>query len=205
LKSPYLCNCTNLTSQKPIAPTPPPPSTRPLATSAPRVHFLAPRLCCQHRQFTVQSFGHIHRKPDRCFESRVLGVGESDCSSWMERGLILLLMRTTAVVLRLAIKRTVVVLSGVLMLAIKRMVLAMLWVLVLEIKRMVVLGLVKFFCNEDKFFDRAGKWFAFLGVHVNAPMRSAVRAKSYLSSPTPKNLSRIRFLRMFYCTRTKIP
>jgi hypothetical protein len=47
--------------------------------------------------------------------------------------------------------------------------------------------------------------FAFLGVHVNAPMRSAVRAKSYLSSPTPKNLSRIRFLRMFYCTRAKIP
>jgi len=47
--------------------------------------------------------------------------------------------------------------------------------------------------------------FAFLGVHVKAPMRSAVRAKSYLSSPTPKNLSRIRFLRMFYCTRAKIP
>ena len=34
---------------------------------------------------------------------------------------------------------------------------------------------------------------------------SVVKAKSYLSSPTPKILSRIRFLRMFYCTRAKIP
>ena len=34
---------------------------------------------------------------------------------------------------------------------------------------------------------------------------SVVKAKSYLSSPTPKNLSKIRFLRMFYCTKAKIP
>lgn len=44
-----------------------------------------------------------------------------------------------------------------------------------------------------------------LSAHVKAPMRSAVKAKSYLSSPTPKILSRIRFLRRFYCRIAKIP
>ncbi|MEG4409034.1 hypothetical protein QUA47_29195 [Microcoleus sp. MON2_D5] len=31
------------------------------------IHFLVARLCRQHRQFTVQSFGHIDGKPNRRF------------------------------------------------------------------------------------------------------------------------------------------
>jgi hypothetical protein len=44
-----------------------------------------------------------------------------------------------------------------------------------------------------------------IALRINDPMRNAVRAKLYLSSSILKNLSRIRFLKMFYCTRAKIP
>jgi hypothetical protein len=73
--------------------------------------------------------------------------------------------RTAQVVLRLVIKRTVLTLLVMFPLS------GMLLVLTV-IQLMVVLGLVKFFCTEDKFFHCAAKWFAFLGTHVNAPMIS---------------------------------
>jgi hypothetical protein len=90
----------------------------------------------------------------------------------IEWELILVQMRTAAVVLRWAIKRTVVALSEVLMLAIKRMVLVMLWVLVLAIQRMVVLGLVKLPLYRKQILRSRQQWFAFVGTHVNAPMIS---------------------------------
>ena len=86
--------------------------------------------------------------------------------------------------------------------------LVMLWVLVLALAlviQLLVLVVMQLPLYWRRTLPSRQEWFAFLGVHVNVPMRSAVRAKSYLSSPTPKILSRIRFLRMFYCTRAKIP
>jgi len=95
-----------------------------------RVHFLAPCPGSQHRQLAMQGFRHIHRKPDRCFQSRVLGVGESDCSPWMERGLVLLVMLLTLVLLARTMQ--------ILVLAVFPL-WVMLWVLVRAMQRLVLL------------------------------------------------------------------
>jgi hypothetical protein len=75
----------------------------------------------------------------------------------IEWELVLMQMLPAAVVLRLAIKRTVLAVSGVLMLA---------------IKRMVVLRLVKLPLYQKQILRSRQEWFAFLGTHVNAPMIS---------------------------------
>jgi hypothetical protein len=69
---------------------------------------------------------------------------------------------------------TVLCVLVLLMLAIQRLVLAMLWVLVLAIQRLVVLVAMHlpFPLYQKQTLRSRQEWFAFLGVHVNAPMIS---------------------------------
>ena len=58
---------TTVMRARKIAFTRPSPSIHSRTTSPKTIHFLAPRLRCQHRQFTVHKFRHIYGKPDSCF------------------------------------------------------------------------------------------------------------------------------------------
>jgi hypothetical protein len=81
----------------------------------------------------------------------------------MERGLVLQLMRTAAVLLALAIKRTVLV---------RFPLLVMLWVLVLAIQLLVLLVVMQLPWYRKQILRSRQEWFAFLGTHLNAPMIS---------------------------------